>query len=222
MGRVGPSPYPPQRLRRPLSSEQDGDHERQLTPQSRPNVLFEAGMAMGRAENRTVLVEVGQLRPFSDVVGRHVVHLDNSTERRQDLALRLQRVGCPVNLSGTRWHRAGDFTVSAMYEDGAETDGAGSSPMSNRLPAIKSRVQAVLGRLHVECGAERDGQPRDLNGDTRAISALRTSLLGLREDLFGVVGDEKIQRLDELIKDAVALSNYRLGAADGMDAESSA
>jgi predicted nucleotide-binding protein len=86
-------------------------YETRLTPQARPNVLFEAGMAMGRCPDRTVLVELGTLRPFSDIAGLQVVKLNNSTQRRQDLAVRLQTCGCKANLTGTDWHNAGDFTV---------------------------------------------------------------------------------------------------------------
>ena len=35
----------------------------------------------------------------------------NSTQRRQELALRLQAAGCPVNLSGIEWHTAGNFDL---------------------------------------------------------------------------------------------------------------
>lgn len=84
-------------------------HETQLTAQARLNVIFEAGMAMGRLSERTVIVELGTLRPFSDIGGRNVIRLNNTTQRRQELAMRLQTAGCPVNLSGTSWHNAGDF-----------------------------------------------------------------------------------------------------------------
>ena len=67
---------------------------------------------MGWSEDRTILVELGRLRPFSDVAGRHVIRLGDSSQRRQELAERLQLAGCPINLSGTDWHTAGDFTAA--------------------------------------------------------------------------------------------------------------
>lgn len=96
-------------LREELRGKKEPLHETQLTPQARPNVLFEAGMAMGRHPDRTVLIELGELRPFSDVAGRHTVRINNSTEKRQDLADRLEIAGCQVDLSGRDWHSAGDF-----------------------------------------------------------------------------------------------------------------
>ena len=96
-------------LREPLRAANEPPHEVELSGQARPNVLFEAGMAMGRDEGRTVLVELGEMRPFSDIAGRHVIRLDNSSQRRQELAQRLAAAGCPVNLDGTDWHTAGDF-----------------------------------------------------------------------------------------------------------------
>ena len=99
------------KLRDEFQSENDPPHEKDLTPQARSNVIFEAGMALGRDPNRTVLVEIGRLRPFSDIAGRHTIRLDNSTEKRQALAMRLQTAGCPVNLDGTDWHKTGEFQI---------------------------------------------------------------------------------------------------------------
>lgn len=105
------SPDDEARLREPYRSSGDPAHETELTGQARPNVIFEAGMAMGRNADRTLLVEFGTLRPFSDVGGRHVIRLDNSILRRQEFALRLKSVGCAVNLTGTDWHKSGNFDI---------------------------------------------------------------------------------------------------------------
>ncbi len=89
----------------------NGAHDPDLQPsaQARPNVLFEAGMALGRAPTRTILVEFGKVRPFSDVAGRHAIHLDGSVERRRELAQRLESAGCEVDITGTDWLSAGDL-----------------------------------------------------------------------------------------------------------------
>lgn len=99
------------RLRQRLAQDGDPPHETKLSGQARPNVLFEAGMAMGRDPDRTVLVEVGSLRPFSDIGGRHTIRFDGSSPRRQELAERLRTAGCAVKLDGTDWHSAGEFDL---------------------------------------------------------------------------------------------------------------
>lgn len=89
----------------------DGDDPETLPGgQARPNVLFEAGMAFGRCPDSTVLVEFGKVRRFSDAAGRFIVKLDDSTQSRHKLALRLKAIGCDVDLGGTDWQTAGDLT----------------------------------------------------------------------------------------------------------------
>ena len=97
------------RLRDEFLWVNDPAYEREATPQSRPNVIFEAGMALGKYPKRTILVQVGILRPFSDIAGRHFIRLRNSSKSRQELAGRLKLAGCDVDLSGTDWHDAGSF-----------------------------------------------------------------------------------------------------------------
>ena len=146
------------RLRESFRQPNDPHHEVELTGQARPNVLFEAGMAMGLNEQRTILVELGDVKPFSDVAGRHIIHLNESTQRRQELAERLRVAGCPVNIDGTDWHTAGDFkTVLASLEDTAlrgsedadvESSRANSAVLSDvALELLKSAVQDQAGFL---------------------------------------------------------------------------
>lgn len=99
------------RLRDDLVLPRDGVHEREVRHQARPNVLFEAGMAFGSHPDRTILVQVGDVKPFSDVAGRHVVHLGDDAGSRHDLLVRLKKAGCPVDLDRGDWMRVGRFTI---------------------------------------------------------------------------------------------------------------
>ena len=132
------------RLRAPFRVENDPAHETELTGQARPNVLFEAGMAMGRDQDRTVLVELGNLRPFSDVAGRHAIRLDNSSQRRQELAQRLKVAGCPVNLQGTDWHLAGDFEGAIAEENDNPGHPVEQSPELRTTPPISADARELL------------------------------------------------------------------------------
>jgi len=129
------------RLRGEFQSGNDLEYEKELTPQARPNVLFEAGLALGREPDRTILVEIGKLRPISDLAGRHLIRLDNSVAKRQALATRLKEAGCSVNLDGIDWHTAGHLEISESNSKGSESNsnasaGDGSRPNDvNQLDA---------------------------------------------------------------------------------------
>lgn len=97
-------------LRPDLVSPTDKPYERTLTGQARPNVLFEAGMAFATHPGQTLLVQVGSVKEFSDVGGRHVVHMTDDYPKRQELATKLTNAGCDVDTSGSDWVKAGNFT----------------------------------------------------------------------------------------------------------------
>lgn len=105
------SPDDEARLKAEFLTKGDGPSEKQLRGQPRSNILFEAGLALGRHPDKTILVEVGKLRKFSDIAGRHVVRLSNEYSKRNDLANRLESLGCKVDKQGTDWTKAGDFTA---------------------------------------------------------------------------------------------------------------
>ncbi|MDQ7809671.1 nucleotide-binding protein [Amycolatopsis sp. A133] len=132
----------------------DGMSDPDLSPstQARPNVLFEAGMAMGRHSDRTVLVEIGRMRPFSDVAGRHVLRMGNAPNQRQELVERLQSAGCEVDISGkSDWYQAGQFTVPPEPDFtsgvGAEPSGAGALSATPREEDGWTRSGDFLLRL---------------------------------------------------------------------------
>jgi hypothetical protein len=120
------------RLREPYRHQGDGDDETQLTGQPRQNVIFEAGMAMGLYEDRTIIVELGKLRPMSDVVGRHVIRLNDSPETRNDLVHRLRGAGCDVDSAGRDWYSTGKFNETLAAINNISPTETKSAPASDR------------------------------------------------------------------------------------------
>lgn len=148
------------RLQTTFQHSRDPAHETELTPQARPNVLFEAGMAFMSHPKRTVLVEVGQLRPFSDVAGRHTVRLDDSVEARRSLIARLQTAGCPVSLDDGRWKSAGDFSAAlALANRGAdpEVPEPAETPPATRFALVAETVSNEIGGSPVTLRVENAG-----------------------------------------------------------------
>lgn len=88
------------------------DWEKEKGYQSRPNVFLEAGMALARNQNKTIILQVGDHRPVSDIVGRHILKFDGSAEKRNALVNRLRTAGCHPDVSGDDWLRLGNFSAS--------------------------------------------------------------------------------------------------------------
>jgi predicted nucleotide-binding protein len=134
-------------LQTPFVGPSDGSDEIGPTPQARPNVLFEAGMALGRHADRTILVELEKLRPFSDVGGRHVIRLDNSPEKRKALAQRLETCGCKVVLSGDDWLKEGDFDRAIAEKSAGPRVGPPPPPPSLAGSRLSDEHVEILQRL---------------------------------------------------------------------------
>jgi len=63
------------------------------------------------------LIEVGELRPFSDVAGRHALRLNNSPKKRFELVERLNAAGCEISIAGKAdWLTEGNFENSQMKQ----------------------------------------------------------------------------------------------------------
>ena len=114
------------------------DDQTSPAPQARPNVLFEAGMALGRDPDHTLLVEVGSVRPFSDVGGRHALRLSNDATSRSSFVTRLRNTGLDVDAGGSDWLIVGDFTAAPP---------GGGLPLGRRVPSTP--VQATPVRFDV-------------------------------------------------------------------------
>ena len=144
----------------------DTDPECKPSAQVRPNVLFEAGMAMGNDSKRTILVELGSIRPFSDITGRHTIRLDDNIERRKDLAQRLQVAGCDVDLSGNDWMNSGDFSIPQVPGQGL--------PVGKKVPRPSSQdTDSVDLRFS---GSDSSGHLRITNLSQESIYEVTLSL----------------------------------------------
>lgn len=91
--------------------------------QARPNVIFETGMALAKFQERTIIVNVGNPKTSSDITGRHTIRLSDTEDCRRALAQRLETAGCPVDLTGSGWQRAGDFLAAIRSTEPDQTDG---------------------------------------------------------------------------------------------------
>jgi predicted nucleotide-binding protein len=119
-----------------LWAERESALEKDYLSQPRQNVLFEAGVAYGRAPERTILVRVGSHRPMSDPAGHHILQLDDSPQSRQAVAEALRTAGCPVDVTGADWYRAGNFSLAEQPQGaGKEPEGAAT------LLLLKTRLK---------------------------------------------------------------------------------
>ncbi|MPZ36927.1 MAG: DNA-binding protein [Rhizobiales bacterium] len=100
-------------LKEEFCSREEKRTEGKPQGQPRPNVLFEAGLALGAHPEKTLIVQVGKVRGFSDIAGKHVLRLTNEPARRNELVNRLEKIlGNSVNRKGTDWMSSGDFERS--------------------------------------------------------------------------------------------------------------
>lgn len=98
-----------------LQEPNDPAYETEVTGQARPNVLFEAGMALGLQPERTLVIEIGRLRPVSDLAGLNVVRFNGTVESLNKIAVRLAGAGCTVNTRGSDWLDVSRFQDLAAY-----------------------------------------------------------------------------------------------------------
>ncbi|GAA2027427.1 nucleotide-binding protein [Catenulispora yoronensis] len=88
-----------------LHEVEEPPFETELIGQARPNVLIELGLALAAYPDRTLIIEVGRLRPIADIEGRNVVRFDGSAEALGKIVERLTTAGCAVNDRGGDWRK---------------------------------------------------------------------------------------------------------------------
>ena len=161
----------------------DDDAEKQPAGQARPNVLFEAGLALGRSPDRTILVELGRVRPFSDVAGRHVLRLTGSPEGRKDLAERLRTAGCSVDLSGTDWLTKGNLVAPA--------EPGGGLPLGKRLPKPSPKNEVKIDVNYFARGGG-DGRLQVTNRSSFAVHDLQLAIPPEARQSFHVMDSDQV------------------------------
>ena len=126
------------RLHPDLQSDADPEYERTYWGQVRPNVLLEAGMALEAQPTRTIFVEIGRLRPASDLAGINSIRLTGANGPLLALVKRLETAGCPVDTSSEEWMRTDRFeSLSALTRAPKGPD----PPTQDHLPR-GTRVEA--------------------------------------------------------------------------------
>lgn len=141
---------------------------------------------MGREEDRTIIVELGQIKVFSDIHGRHVVRLDSDVKKRQELAARLETAGCAVRLTGTDWHDAGDLTPPAPP--------GGGLPLGRKLPSSKASGLPRLEARWIDNGGNKLGEVQITNHGPGDVYDLDVSAAG-EEGLLRDDGEWPLTRL---------------------------
>jgi hypothetical protein len=100
------------RLRDQFHQPGDPPRETFFGPQPRANVLFEAGLALGCFANRTILVELEDVRMVSDIEGLYRLKFDGTPKTRRELVEHLRFAGCAVDETSIEYLKAGDFDAA--------------------------------------------------------------------------------------------------------------
>lgn len=142
------------RLHPDLHGEHEEDYERQYSGQARPNVLFEAGMALMAQPDRTLLIEIGRLRPVSDLSGRNTVRLGASAAPLLAIKQRLTAAGCAVQDTNAAWMEIGRFTKLAARTRQPVTASTERNdlPRGKRLAAAAKPAEPILAARLLDRG----------------------------------------------------------------------
>lgn len=80
-----------------IKKMQTEPNDGKLFRQPRPNVIFEAGLALGVKETKTIILQFGEMRIFSDILGKHILRYrgeKKNVEFKNDLLRKLEIAGC--------------------------------------------------------------------------------------------------------------------------------
>ncbi|GAA3156820.1 TIR domain-containing protein [Streptomyces echinatus] len=98
-----------------LRGRSEPPYETEPTGQPRPNVLIELGMVLMAYPERTLMVEVGELRTIADIAGRNVIRFDGSEGALRKIAERLKLAGCTVDDTRSDWLQTWPYRHLSAY-----------------------------------------------------------------------------------------------------------
>ncbi|MDV6232687.1 nucleotide-binding protein [Rhodococcus cercidiphylli] len=186
------------RCREPFQSEHDGPQEKEYTPQARMNVIFEAGMAMYKDPQKTLLVRFGSVREMSDIAGVNYIQIKDTLDARRAIGNRLTLAGADVDISREKWRTAGDFTMPVVTSPSSLTPSA-SGPTVQPEPPPENLAVTVTTYLSTP-------------GSTRQYEALvkkmaRTLRIEINTLPLTDEGDEPLESLEGRYRKLFELSN---------------
>ncbi|MBD0837709.1 TIR domain-containing protein [Streptomyces sp. TRM68416] len=98
-----------------LHGPHEPPYETRPTAQPRPNVLIELGMVLAAYPERTLLVQLGEMRPIADIGGMNYIRFDGSETALGKIVERLKLAGCKVNDTGSDWRHTWPYRLLSAY-----------------------------------------------------------------------------------------------------------
>ena len=134
---------------------------------------------------RTLLMQVGPIRPFSDAAGLHVVHLGDCAAGLSELATRLETAGCGVDRTGQDW-------LKVKFKASGEKPpvGAHAAPLHS---CKYRRLHAPATKLRCSRGQNGDNPVRKRG---RSASRCKAKAVGLRSSSSLPILSSILRRMD--------------------------
>ncbi|MBV9803333.1 MAG: nucleotide-binding protein [Solirubrobacterales bacterium] len=163
------------RLHPQLCAADEPGHEQLLTTQPRANVILEAGMAMMSHPSQTIIVEIGRLRPISNLAGRNTVRITagDVPGAINELASRLEAAQCPINRNSRDWLGAERFqNLDALRRHAQEASPGADDSLPSALSSTEDETTDELV-LELRAAAGRAGVRLDQPNDQHLATFLR-------------------------------------------------
>jgi len=78
----------------------------------RPNVIFEVGLVLGMKEEKTIILQFGNIRILSDILGKHILKYkgkEREIEFKNDLFHKLRMTGGNCDMGNDYYTINGDY-----------------------------------------------------------------------------------------------------------------